>query len=357
MSAPLWAGAGYAADEGAGGGARLRALASPPPPPDEGAPPPEGHVEDAPPSDRGRAPGGVVVPARGLRPGAWARVLRAATRGRWRGLEDEGEWLLRVDLARAQAPLPLGRCGAVVVAQPKGGVGKTPVSVLIDASLRAHTRAQSLVWDLNDNGGGRWELPGGSPSVEGLVGAALAHGATRAAVTASLVVQDEGAYTVLAARQGAPELRGAEFQAVWGVLGSWFDHVVVDTGNSLASANLGSALGAADVVVVPTDYSDAALEPTLALLGRLEELWGAGWGQRVVLVPSAPVGAVGADYLEGAAAHVVPVPFDPHIAQRGPLSYRALAPATKRAGLALVAAVMDVYRDAIIPTSTNEEQK
>ena len=89
-----------------------------------------------------------------------------------------------------------------------------------------------------------------------------------------MVIQDGGAYTVLPSREGAANLSAAEFGCVWGTLRDWFDQCVIDTGNSLASPNFVNALKVADVVVIPTDYSDAALAPTVALARRLEARWG-----------------------------------------------------------------------------------
>ena len=180
MSSPLWSGSGY---QGRHGGDSLRRMAAMPAPdgnpipkpapapamiaveepaPEVAAPVAEEIPQPVPAVPVPSSPG-VRIPDRGVRTDMRARVLRTLTGGRAVGLEDEASWRSRVDLARLQAPVPLGHCGAIVVAQPKGGVGKTPTAMLIDATLRANTRCESLVWDLNDNGGGRWVVPA-SPS-------------------------------------------------------------------------------------------------------------------------------------------------------------------------------------------------
>lgn len=358
MSTPLWPGSGY---QGRRGGESLRRLAGMPAPQGEPVPmpAPPGVMESAPESvdveevasQGGEAPscavesvGGVRLPERGVRTGVRARVLRAVTGGRVACLEDEGSWQARVDMARLQAPIPQGHSGAIVVAQPKGGVGKTPVSMLIDATLRAHTRCESLVWDLNDNGGGRWVLPPSVSAVGRLVDAAQRGVVTRSTITSSMVIQDGGAYTVLPSREGAANLSAAEFGCVWGTLRDWFDQCVIDTGNSLASPNFVNALKVADVVVIPTDYSDAALAPTVALARRLEARWGDEWGDHVVVVPTGRVGDMGQVWLEGACARTVPIPYDAHIDARDMLRYSDLAPATRAAGIRLGAAIMDTYR-------------
>ena len=131
---------------------------------------------------------------------------------------------------------------------------------------------------------------------------------------------------------------------MWGTLRDWFDQCVIDTGNSLASPNFVNALKVADVVVIPTDYSDAALAPTVALARRLEARWRDEWGDHVVVVPTGRVGDMGQVWLEGACARTVPIPYDAHIDARDMLRYSDLAPATRAAGIRLGAAIMDTYR-------------
>ena len=288
-------------------------------------------------------PAPLVLPERGVREGAFEGLKRALSFGAYKGLEDEEAWKVRVDRVRAQSPLGLSRCGVVCVAQPKGGVGKTPVAMLAASSLRAHMGAETLLWDLNDNGGARWFIPSGAPSVSDLV-AAVEGGASRAGVTSALVTQDSGSYRVLAARADRKNLSEGEFHTVQSAISTMFDHVVIDTGNSITSRNLSCAIKWADVVVVPTDWSDACLDPTLTLLSRLEEKWGPQWGQRVVVVESNPVGDAGRDYITSRAAATVHLPYDPHIASKGLLAYSLLSPGAQRAGLALAAAIADVYR-------------
>ena len=361
MSSPLWSGSGY---QGRHGGDSLRRMAAMPAPDGNPIPKPapapaviaveEQAVEvSAPVAEEIPQPVpvvpvpsslGVRIPDRGVRTDMRARVLRTLTGGRAAGLEDEASWRSRVDLARLQAPVPLGHCGAIVVAQPKGGVGKTPTAMLIDATLRANTRCESLVWDLNDNGGGRWVVPASTAAGGRLVDTAQRGAVTRSTITSSMVIQDGGAYTVLPSREGAENLTATEFAAVWGTLRDWFDQTIIDTGNSLASPNFLNALDIADVVVIPTDYSEAALAPTLALARRLEAKWGEEWGSRVVLVPTGHIGDMGQVWLESVCAHTVPVPYDAHIDARDTLRYSDLAPATRAAGIRLGAAIMDIYR-------------
>ena len=219
MSSPLWSGSGY---QGRHGGDSLRRMAAMPAPDGNPVPKPapaptvpaveEQVVEvSAPVAEEIPQPVpavpvpsslGVRIPDRGVRTDVRARVLRALTGGRAAGLEDEATWRARVDLARLQAPVPLGHCGAIVVAQPKGGVGKTPMTMLIDATLRANTRCESVVWDLNDNGGGRWVVPASTSAVGRLVDSAQRGAGTRSTITSSMGVQDGGAYTVFPSRGG-----------------------------------------------------------------------------------------------------------------------------------------------------------
>lgn len=289
-----------------------------------------------------------VLPERGIKMGLGPTLLRTLSMGAWKGLEKEEEWRFRIDLARAQAPLPLSRCGVVAVAQPKGGIGKTPTSMLLAASFHRYARVEALLWDVNDNGGARWFLPHGAPCVADLV-SFLRADATRSQIASSLVTQDQGSYRVLASRPDRINLTPEEFTLVQGAIERSFDFVIIDTGNSLTSQNLECALQWADVVVIPTDFSDATLDPTLSLLARLWERWGEEWGSHVIIAETNSVADAGKDYLIPQVSAIVPIPFDPHIARRGLLQYSQLKEETKRAGLALVAQVLDVFRGTPTP--------
>lgn len=291
---------------------------------------------------------GAPVVERGVLPGWWRRLLRVLSLGAYKGLEDEGVWRRRVDAARALAPLP-DLVSTIVVAQPKGGVGKTPVSVLVACALARYARRAPAVWDLNENGGSRWRL-----GREGRTTADLLEepsGNVVAQVGACLVAQDGGSYQVLPAPVPPRALDADELALVHSKLEAAVTDIVVDTGNSVASPNFAGALALADVVVVPTDLGAASTGTTMTLLASLEDQWGPGWGRRVVLVETGVVPDPDPQvrqWLEEQVAEVVVLPWDAHIAAKGLLEWSALGEDIRAACVSLAAAVTDVCR-AVVP--------
>lgn len=285
------------------------------------------------------------LPEREVLPGWWRAMLRGLSFGLYEGLEDEVVWRRRVDRARALAPLP-DLVSTIVVAQPKGGVGKTPVSVLTACALARYARRSPAVWDLNENGGSRWRLGReGHTTADLLVEPAA--GNVVAQVGSALVAQDGGAYQVLPAAMPPRALDRAELGLVHSKLEAAVTDIVVDTGNSVASANFAGVLGLADVVVVPTDLGAATTGTTMTLFAALEEQWGAAWGERCVLVETGVVPDPDREvrsWLEGQVAEVVRIPWDSHIGARGLLEWSALGEDTREACASLAAAVTDVCR-------------
>lgn len=291
---------------------------------------------------------GVMVEREAL-PGWWRSLLRVLSLGSYKGLEDEAVWRRRVDTARALVPLP-DLVSTIVVAQPKGGVGKTPVSVLVACALARYARRAPAVWDLNENGRSRWRLGrDGRTTIDLLEDPA--HGNIMAQVSACLVAQDGGAYQVLPAPVPPRALSQDELMLVHSKLEAAVTDIVVDTGNSVASPNFAGALGLADVVVVPTDLGAATTGTTMTLFSSLEEQWGPEWGRRCVLVETGVVSDPDPgvrEWLESQVVEVVQLPWDSHIGDRGLLEWSKLGPDTQGACVSLAAAITDVCR-AVVP--------
>ncbi|WP_205570080.1 division plane positioning ATPase MipZ [Actinomyces lilanjuaniae] len=361
-----WGGAGYAVPDTASvlaggepsaGEGPAEGVAAPPAGPAGGSgapagPSPEEGVSSVEDRDRWRSAAqemGRADTGRHELPGAWRRVLRRVSLGAYRGLEPEAAWRHRVAVNRALAPMPDTGAGTVVVAQPKGGVGKSPVAVLVACGLEAYTRRTPVLWDCNENAGARWAVGRFDRTVEHLLGEPE-RGTVLTQVEAAAIDQDEQAYQVVAAPRRPRNLSDEEFAVVHSKLAQRFTQVVIDTGNTVTAANLVNAVARADVVVVPTDHATATMAPTLALFEVLEARWGRGaWSRRVVGVETGLVEDPDPEWREffaSSCAEVVEVPWDPHIAARGRLLWSRMAPGTREACLHLAGAVTDVYRSA-----------
>lgn len=298
-------------------------------------------------------------------PGRGRRLLRRLTLGAYKGLEPEAAWRRRLAVTRALAPMPADvGVGTVVVAQPKGGIGKSPVSVMTACALGEFTRLSPVLWDCNENAGARWSVARFSRTAEYLLGEPERGGTVLSQVEATAIDQDHQAYQVIAAPTPPRNLADEEFEQVYGKLAQRFTQVVIDTGNTVTAANFTNAIRCADVVVVPTDLAAATLAPTLALFEVLERRWGREeWGRHVIGVETNPVedpDPEWVEFFESTCAEVVRVPFDPHIASRGMVTWSGMSESTRRACLHLAGAVTDVYRnnsdgDDVDPTRGDED--
>ncbi len=284
-------------------------------------------------------------------PGRRRRALRAVTFGAYKGLESEEEWCHRRAEARALAPMPADvGVGTVVVAQPKGGVGKSVTAVLAACALGQFTRLSPILWDCNENAGGRWQLR----TEDTLFLRTALHllteprrGTVLSQVEATAIDQDTQAYQVIAAPIPPRPFTDGEFQTIYSKLSQRFTQVIIDTGSTVTSPNFENAIRRADVVVVPTDLAPSTQSSTLALFEALEDLWGENWSKRVIAVVTNPVPDADPEwesFLCEKVSEVVKVPYDEHIAARGPIAWSGMSEGTHDSCLHLAGAITDIYR-------------
>lgn len=238
----------------------------------------------------------------------------------------------------------------VMVANPKGGSGKTPVSVLLAAAF-GQTRGGGVVaWDNNEL---RGTLPDRTDSphrrnIHDLLESLdqlrwstsqftdLAHFLNR---------QDSGNfYTLGSAQEAGHVVTGQNFRQVHELFGRYFQVVVVDTGNNEAAPNWTAAAGEADCLVVPTKWRKDSLIPAARMLESLQDT-NPGLLQRTVIAATngpadsqKTVKSNAASWF-GSSHPIVEVPMDPHIAEGGQIDYSLLKDSTRRASLRLAAEV------------------
>ena len=348
-----WAGAGYRANASAAlAGDRAEepsAVEAPEEPQDPPSPPPspppsvvdQWRVSAPPVDDDGR---------REL-PGRSRRMLRSLTCGVYKGLESEDAWRYRRAEARALAPMPVDvGVGTVVVAQPKGGIGKSATAVMIACALGKFTRLSPVLWDCNENAGGRWQLITEDtlfPRTAQYLLTEPRHGTVLSQVEATAIDQDNQAYQVIASPIPPRSFSDGEFRMIYSKLSQRFTQIIIDTGSTVTSRNFENAIEHADVVVVPTDLATSTQASTLALLEVLEDQWKDDWSRRVVAVVTNP--APDADpewekFLSEKVAEVVRIPNDDHIAARGPITWSGMNESTHESCLYLAGAITDIYR-------------
>ncbi|WP_425307716.1 hypothetical protein AADG42_02830 [Ammonicoccus fulvus] len=238
----------------------------------------------------------------------------------------------------------------VMVANPKGGSGKTPVSVLLAAAFGQIRGGGVVAWDNNEL---RGTLPDRTDSphrrnIHDLLESLdqlrwstsqftdLAHFLNR---------QDSGNfYTLGSAQEAGHVVTGQNFRQVHELFGRYFQVVVVDTGNNEAAPNWTAAAGEADCLVVPTKWRKDSLIPAARMLESLQDT-NPGLLQRTVIAATngpadsqKTVKSNAASWF-GSSHPIVEVPMDPHIAEGGQIDYALLKDSTRRASLRLAAEV------------------
>lgn len=301
--------------------------------------------------------------AAGLPPAPVAPTQATRARRGWRGLlarlgmplapgAAEQAELERVAVVDADQTLirsvSLPGFSTILVAQRKGGVGKTPVSLLL-AGVVAMLRGGNIVAvEVSDDVGTLALRAEGAPS-QGL-GELL--GQPRFVMNAGELDAYTSRQTSLAAVLGSPTSRppltAEDVHSLHRLLQGRYSMQVLDSGNVHTSPAFEAALELAQALVIPISDSVAAVQEARALIHMLEQT---PHGQRlarnavIVRLRYLPVDddtQARIDYaLQGlGVAHVIDVPHDDHIAENGELSVSRLAPATHDAFLRVAAATL-----------------
>ncbi|NNG19852.1 chromosome partitioning protein [Naumannella sp. ID2617S] len=238
----------------------------------------------------------------------------------------------------------------IMVANPKGGSGKTPTALLLAAAFGLARGGGVVAWDNNEL---RGTMPDRSESphrrnVRDLLGAMDRLSRSDAHFTDLahfLNHQASGTFYTLGSAQTADRVISDEdFDLVHNVFARFFQVIVVDTGNNEAAPNWVSAAEVADCLVVPTKWRSDSLIPAARMLETLQDSNPELLRRTVIAATNGPadvqakVKANGASWF-GSAHPIVELPTDPHLAEGGVIDHAKLRPATRRAALHLAAEV------------------
>lgn len=257
----------------------------------------------------------------------------------------------RAAIAQIRAVLPGSR--TVVVANEKGGAGKTPTALILSALIAEHRREPVVAWDVNElrgTLGRRAEVTEPSMTVTDLLAASgeLARPDVEVSrLTDYLRRQPEGNLVLASSEDGNAmrQIGHRECDIVRQLLLRRFGVVVCDTGNNAAATNFLYTVDSADVLVVPTAPSDVHLEVARAMLRMLASRETTRHlVDRAVLVVTSTTGAglqpEEERWFADRVGRVVQVPADPVIAQGGKLAVSALSAESIRAWTQVAAAVV-----------------
>ncbi|UQX89489.1 hypothetical protein M6D93_05640 [Jatrophihabitans telluris] len=281
----------------------------------------------------------------------WRAGLRSLTGGLITlgpGAEEE---LHRAGVAQIRSTLPGSR--TIVVANEKGGAGKTPTALILSALLAEYRREAVVVWDVNElrgTLGRRAEIADPSTTVTDLLAAAgeLARPDAEIGVLTSYLRRQPEGNLVLASSEDGNAMRQighAECDVVRQLLLRRFGVVVCDTGNNAAAPNFLYTVDSADILIIPAAPSNVHLEVARAMLRMLDSRETTKHlVAKAVLVVTSPTGArldpAEERWFADRIGRVVHVPADPVIAEGSKLPISELSAESRRAWTQVAAAVI-----------------
>lgn len=242
------------------------------------------------------------------------------------------------------------RAVSVLVANPKGGTGKTPTAVLLGGTLAAIRGGSVAVLEVADDPGALTYRAEGNPrlGVGDLVRDAA--GITTAGKLAGYTAPQTSFAAVIGSSTRRPPLDRDAVTAMAHVVDEFYAIRVMDSGNQPTSSAFTGALSTADVLVIPVLNAGDSILGAVRLLEHLRATGGRGAElARTAIVarltdgrPETPAVTAEVTRLlaETQVAHVIDVPYDPHIAERGPLTLARLRPETNRAFTTVAATVV-----------------
>ena len=273
--------------------------------------------------------------------GTKQRIIRTLSLGLAKPAPGQAELAHRANLRTIrQAAWP--RSVRIVVASPKGGVGKTPTAVLLGGFL-AQIRGGSVgIWDSADAANTL------AARTEGAAARCISDIAANpdayvlpAAVAMAAATQTSSA-DVFGSLQER-EFDGEDIRKITEVMDRAYRISIADTGNVPHSEAFEAVIESADILVIPTIGTADSVNKALSLLRRLQDT---DLPTRAVVAflryggPETPNLHVNSLFANAGVGAVVDIPFDSHIAQGTVLTVGTLSHPSKVAWTHLAATVV-----------------
>ncbi len=266
---------------------------------------------------------------------------------------------VRLDNVRAVRQTTWLRAVGILVANPKGGVGKTPVAILLGGVLAAIRGGSVAILEVSDDPGALNFRAEGNPTFGlGELVRDLDH-VTTAGRLAGYTAPQESFASVIGSTGRRDHLTAESVIAVSRVVDEFYGVRVMDSGNVPTSSAFKGAVSVADVIVIPImNAGDSVLE-AIQLLDELRDAGGpsadlANHAIAIRLTDGRPENAAVTAEVERLLIHsgvasIHEIPYDAHIAERGQLTLAKLHPATRAA---FEAAAATIVRSLHIPEAT-----
>ena len=285
-----------------------------------------------------------------------------STRG-WRGMLGIGpgakERAERAD--RGAACQAYGRPVTIVVADPRGGSGKTTTSLLLAGAFGTARGGGVLALENHELRGTmhlRTGAPVGATNIRDLIKAqqddeGIGQAMVRIGDLSGFVRhQVAGQYDVLvSATKSGRSLKREEFEDVHALVSRFYQLIIVDTANNESAENWKAAIDKADALVVPVKWRNDYSVPAIEMLEELEHSGDervVGLVRRAVVVASHGQGDVDTrcrqhlmPYFAERTRAVIEIDPDPHIAEGNVIQHDQLSPATRRKAERVAAEVAD----------------
>jgi len=249
------------------------------------------------------------------------------------------------------------RAVSILVANPKGGVGKTPTSLVVGGTLAAIRGGSVCIMEVSDDPGALTFRSEGRPT-RGL-GELVREADTirTAGQLAGYTAPQTSFASVIGSIGSRPRLDGDSVTSVANVVDEYFAIRVMDSGNQPSSSAFQAAADTADVLVVPIfNAGDAALEAA-ALLDILKAAGdkAAELAQSAIVVRlhdgrpenDQVVSRVDRILASYGIKHVHTIRYDPHIAERGQITLSKLSAATRHAFTGVAADVVRTLQHTV----------
>jgi len=258
------------------------------------------------------------------------------------------------------------RAVSILVNNPKGGTGKTPIALLLGGVLAAIRGGSVAILEVSDDPGALNFRAEGNPQLGlGELVRDVTHIRTAGHIAGYTAPQTSFA-SVIGSTGRRERLTHTSVTAVANVIDEFYAIRVMDSGNVTTSSAFQGAVSVSDVLVIPVmNAGDSVLEA----IQLLDELRSAG-GQSAHLADTAiairltdgrPENAAVRDEVErllknAGISALHEIPYDAHIAERGPLTLSNLNPATRDAFTAAAASVVRSLQ-AVVSTAPSPTRK
>lgn len=278
---------------------------------------------------------------------------RKATRG-WRaalGLKASAAEVADAQAAAAMCA-PFGRPVNIVVANPKGSAGKTPITLGLSGAFGLARGGGVLALEIHElrgtmhlrteGGGNVGTVRNFLDNLEQLPPEDVRVGDVRRYVRHQITGQYDA---MTSSREKGSQLTAEEFRRVQHVLARFYDVIVIDTANNERAPAWEAAMSLADALVVPVKWRSDVCVPGIQMLEDLQHDY-PDLVRNAVVVASHGAGESDSacrqrmkPYFEQLASAVVELPTDPHISAGGPIITDQLTDAYRRAARTAGAAV------------------